>query len=402
MKKMIISGTIAIVLLIYGLYLSQYQITVTRPQIGIQNPEGLYDYKGLTHVHSRESTGSGTYDEILEAASQLDFDFVFFTEVNPVSPLSGMEGYRQNILVLSGGEYSYLDSRLMYYGGLPTDPPEGKAKSQAYFADLLSQENKAKESGFIFLAHPFHTRYQWIGDYPPGLDGIEIINLKRVLEAAWIKSKLNSFYSLLLYAVNPNLALIRLYSEPSDEIFLWDELNKKRKTVGILGSDATAKAVILPGFNLKFPSYETLFAIGSDHVLINSELVGDPERDRIKILNALRDGQFYMCLDIVANPKGFYAKMKSFNKDFLMGSTVPLGKETKFTVQLPSFLEVPFEVRIYKDGELYSTSNSTKTDLTITAPGVYRAVVRVIPSFAFPEGKRWISWIYTNSFYVVD
>src|SRR5690606_30816665 len=111
MKRPFLLGSIVIVLLIYGLYISQYQITVVRPQIGIQNPEGLYDYKGLTHVHSKSSTGSGTHEEIIQAARQLGFDFLFFTEVNPVSQISGVEGYHQNLLVLSGGEYSYLDSR---------------------------------------------------------------------------------------------------------------------------------------------------------------------------------------------------------------------------------------------------------------------------------------------------
>ncbi len=400
MKRILFFGTLIILLLIYGLYLSQYQITVARPQIGIQNPDNFYDYKGLTHVHSHASTGSGTYDEIIKSAQRLKFDYLFFTELNPDFHKTGAEGYHQNLLVLSGGEYSYLDSRLMYYNVAFSDPPVGKGKSQVFFADLLSQKNRAPDSGFVILAHPFLSKYLWSGPYPEGLNGIEIINLKRVLEAAWLNSKVSSITSLFFYPFNPNLALIRLYNDSQEELFLWDQLNKSNKTFGFMGTDATARAVIFPGFDLKFPSYETSFAIGSNHLLITDELTGDSDRDSEKVLTALQKGQFYICLDIIANPKGFSIFTSSKNKAYLMGSKIKLAPDTQLKIQLPSHLEVPYEVRIYKDGELYLTSNSLKTEMNITAPGTYRAVVRVIPTFPFPEGKRWISWIYSNPFYI--
>lgn len=400
MKKAVLAGILIILFLIYGLYLSQFQISVISQQIGVQNPDEYYDYKGLTHIHSKASTGSGSYEEIIKSAQNLKFDFIFFTELNPDTHITGVEGYHQNLLVLSGGEYNYLDSKLVYYGNSSFAPPSGKGKAQVFFADLLSQKNKSKESGLVVLAHPFHSKYLWTGSYPVGLDGIEIINLKRVLEKAWLNSKIASFFSVMIYPFNSNLALLRLYTDPQEEIFLWDQLNKKRKTWGFMGTDATARAVLFPGFELKFPSYETLFAIASNHILINNELTGDTERDTKKISTALREGQFYMCLDILANPKGFAIEVVTPKKKYAMGSELKLSEGAILKIQLPADLQVPFEVRIYKDGELYLTSNSIKTQLNISSPGVYRAVVRVIPSFPFPEGKRWIPWIYTNPFFV--
>jgi hypothetical protein len=46
------------------------------------------------------------------------------------------------------------------------------------------------------------------------------------------------------------------------------------------------------------------------------------------------------------------------------------------------------------------TSNSQVTQYYLNSPGVYRVLVRVIPTLPLPDGKKWIPWIYTNMFYV--
>ncbi len=32
--------------------------------------------------------------------------------------------------------------------------------------------------------------------------------------------------------------------------------------------------------------------------------------------------------------------------------------------------------------------------------GVYRVIARVFPTLTLPDGQRWITWIYSNPFYV--
>jgi hypothetical protein len=69
-------------------------------------------------------------------------------------------------------------------------------------------------------------------------------------------------------------------------------------------------------------------------------------------------------------------------------------------VTLPQKPKVPFDTIIIKQGEKMMTSNSQVTHFYINSPGVYRVMVRVIPTLPLPDGKKWIPWIYTNPFYV--
>jgi hypothetical protein len=400
MKKRFIITLAVFVFFGYALFLAQFRFVVVKSDLQPENPPGYFDYKGGTHTHTARSTGSGNPEEVIAAAQELGFDFLFLTEVNKSPIPVAYDGYYSSTLVLSGGEYSYLGSRIMFYNNPVTSPPSAAGQRQVYFADLLSQKNRTEGKGITVMAHPLHSRYKWDGQYPIGLDGIEIVNLKRILDQAWQSSKTSALWSLVVYPFNSSLALLRLYESSEEEIELWDQLNRKRKTVAFMGHDATARAIINRYLYLKFPSYTTSFSIASNHVLLKSELTGEVSVDREKISKALRFGQFYIAFDILADPKGFYAEIQQDDRSFPMGSELELRKDTKMIIQLPANIEVPFEVVFYRDGQKILTSNSARTLITINEKGVYRATINVIPSFPLPGGKRWLPWIITNCFYV--
>lgn len=400
MKKLFQIAFLILGLATYLLYLNRYSFIVASSSIGLETTERYFDYKGITHVHSILSTGSGSPSEIVRLAHELKFDFVIFTELNLYEHDQPIEGYFNNVLAMEGGEYSYLDSRLLYYNRPPHQPPTGKGQAQVFFADLLSQHPRPQETGFLVLAHPLHTRYPWTGEYPKGLDGIEVINLKRILENAWQEKRFTSLYSILTYPFNPHASLLRIYKDPVDEQELWDKLNREKKTIALLGTDATAKAIIMPGFYFKFPSYETAFSAASNHILLRSELTGDFKSDKLKIMNALRNGQSYMSLDILGNPEGFWAEVRSQGKAYLFGQEIKASNDLQMVVHLPTAPLAPYEIRLIKDGELLALLNSVDATVSLPGPGVYRLVVRILVPLPFPEGKKWIPWIYSNPFYI--
>jgi hypothetical protein len=399
MKKLLLLTFAILLVFSYALYLYIFPFAVTKAELEPSHPPGYYDYRGITHTHSILSTGSGTPTEIIDVANEMQLDFLFFTEVNPPDRATELEGYRGRLLVLTGGEYSYLDSRLMYYGAPETQPPQKMGQAQIYFADLLSQKSRSFDQGFVVLAHPLLTNSRWSGEYPEGLDGIEVLNLKSMLETAWRSSKLAALWTLMVYPFNTRLALLFLFESPREELELWDRLNRDRKVIGFMGTDATAKAILFEDSHLKFPSYETSFSIASNHLLLKSELTGNVENDKRKILEALKLGHFYMAIDLIANPRGFWAEVRADGRTYSMGSEIVVGPKTDLVIHLPDGLEVPFETVVFKDGEHYMTSNSQETVVRIQSKGVYRVIVRLIPTFPFPFGKRWISWIYTNPIY---
>jgi hypothetical protein len=388
--------------LIYGVYLAQYDVRILPDDLALESPRGFFDYKGVTNVHTQMSSGTGDFSTVIDAAQTSGLDFLSITDLNLFEKPNALAGYQGHLLVMMDGEYSYLNSRLLNIGATTTRHLQGVGRSQVLFADLLSQKEKESDVGLLVLAHPTKPRYRWSGEYPGGLDGIEVINLKNVWQEAWANNKISFIMSLVILPFNEKLALLRLFKAPDEEIRLWDSLNVQRRVVGMAGADAEAKAILGSSF-LRYPTYSTLFSIVRNHLLLRSELTGNAVGDVEKIAHGLRHGHLYMSLDILGDPKGFNAVIRTAK-----GAVHPMGSQIKFDkglsleISLPQKPKVPFDTVIYRDGERMMTSNSQTTQFYINSPGTYRVMVRVIPTLPLPDGKKWIPWIYTNPFYVED
>lgn len=383
-----------------GFIVSQYDLRVLPSEIKIEHPNGYYDYRGAINVHSNSGIGSGNYAEIIEEAKAAGLDFLFLTDLNLFQKPDALDGYNGNLLVFSAGEYSYLDSRLIYYGINKDNDPASVGEVQIRFTDYLSQDKAASTDSFILMAHPKRAGFSWTGPYPAGLDGIEPINLKSILKDSWDRSKLSGLWSLLIYPFNAKLSFIRLFVEPRNEFDLWDELSQANSTIGFLGSDATAKAVPMANYFLRFPSYEKTFEVATNHVVLKSELTGNGSSDKQKVFSALKKGNFYMSFDLLGEPRGFMALIKDKDKEFLMGSKIPFTTNLNLHVSLPSKPQVRFEIILYKNGEAIETFKEESFEFKIKSAGVYRLLVRVKPNLPYPDSGRWFSWIYTNPFFV--
>ncbi len=385
MKKFLVPTALIFIYLIYGLYLAQYDAAIFPEDLVTEHPRGFLDYKGLTNVQG------GELGEVTAAAHAAGLDYISLTDLNNFSRVSASATYHNNLLVMRDGEYSYLNSRLLNIGATTSRHLQGVGRSQVLFAELLSQDHKDADLGLLVLAQP--TKYVWSGDYPPGLDGLELINLKDVWQGAWLHNRWSFFLSLLIFPFQEKLALLRLFEAPEDQLRLWDELAQKHRSIGIAGVGSEGK--------LHYPTYETLFSLVRNHVLLRSELTGNTSSDFDKLSNAIHQGQFYMSLDVLGNPKGFNAFMRSGSGQiFPMGSELKLQEGLLLEVALPQKPKVPFDTIIYRNGERMITSNAQVTQYYVNTPGVYRVMVRVIPTLPLPDGKKWIPWIYTNMFYV--
>jgi hypothetical protein len=399
-RKTLIASFLFFALFCYGLILSQANISVLGEKLEPANTQGYFDYRGVTNVHTTRGYGSGTATDIVNAAQEAGLDFIFITDLNVFGPNPTPDGYHRQLLLLNAAEYSYLDSRLFLYDIAKQHQVESLGQTQGLLADLLSQSGPDAEQDLIVLAHPFKLGYSWSGPYPTGLDGIEVINLKSIWQKAWTNSKISFLWSVFIYPFNPRLAFLRLYEEPQEEIDLWDQLQAKQKTIGLVGADATSKAGPVGNLYVRFPAYETSFSLVSNHILLRSELTGEAEGDRRKILRALTDGQFYMSIDVLGNPKGFVTYIQDRDRIVPLGSRTKWSPGMKIMVHLPSKPRTPYEVAFFKDGEHIMSSNSVDTAFEVHGPGVYRMKVRIFTNLTLADGYRWVPWIYTNPFYV--
>lgn len=393
-------GFLAIAFLIFGIFLSRYDLQLNADALASPHKK-FYDYRGSTHVMTSHSQGGSTPAEMLIAADTAGMDFVYITDYNDFISGHSNFSYNDNVAVFTAKKLSYLDSHFLVYSPQKLSHIDSIGASHAVLSDLLNKVPSETAATLTVMAHPFKKGNEWASDgYPSGLQGIEVMNLRHMWQQKWLSSKVSFVWSCLLYLFNPKIALLRLVQEPQRELQLWDRLNQKQKTLGLLGSHATGQLFNVGSLKIPFPRYEDSFRFGSNHLLMKSELTGVYSLDAEKIHNAFTAGQFYFALDAVANPKGFAAYMSSKDRDFLMGDTVPLAMQPKLTVDVPPLHTKAVEIRIYKNGTELQKIRDSRAEIKITEPGVYRVQVRVRVQLPIPGELRWIPWIYTNNFYV--
>ena len=401
MRKIAICSAFVFALFGYGLLLTQHRFNIIKEELEPPNAPGFYDYRGATNVHTSQNLGTSTAEDVVRAAQEARLDWIYFTDLNLFDRRFTIEGYHRQLLAMMGAQFSYLDSRILSYDVLNRQSAESLGQAQLQLSDQLSQQGEDADRDVLVLAHPFKAGFAWSGAYPPGLDGIEVINPKSVWQRSWTNSKLSFLWSWVVYPFNAQLGLTRLYEDPEDELRLWDQLNSGgRRTFGFAGVEATARASILGATTIRFPSYETSFGLISNHVLLRSELTGDAESDKRKITRALAEGQFYMSLDVLGNPKGFYAYAQDKDRTYPMGSRIKWKPGLKIVSSLPQKPTVPFETAFLKDGQLVMSSNSQETEYVVHGPGSYRLVARVFIPLTIFDGQRWIPWIYSNPFQI--
>lgn len=400
MKALITISFLLVSYFLYGFYINQYETSVVPPQITREHSRSLNDYKGVLNVHTDLSSGSASSSFVIASAKLANLDFLMFTDVNVFNMPTTFESYHGNLLVFSAGKYSYLDSRLIYYSLTQEGVGNNLGDAQVKLSDLLSQKTGANKDSLTILAHPYKAGYSWSGEIPSGLDGFELLNLKSLVNRAWSESKISTIWSLAIYPFNPRLAFLRLYTEPTDEITLLDKLSQQRRIVVYAGTEASARAIPLANYFIRFPSYKRSFEFMSNHLLLKSELTGSFNSDRVKVFNALKNGNFYMALDMLGDPKGFVATLDEESKSHLMGSEVTFTKNMSLKVSLPSKPKDFFEIVIYRNGQAIAKINEPEVVFPLTEPGTYRIQVRVSPMLPLPDAKKWITWIYTNPFFV--
>jgi hypothetical protein len=389
--------------LIYGLLISTWSPHVFTLQLTnqISNAQ-FFDYAGVINVHTNKSSGSGDIETIMKAANNSDLKFIVISDHNDFKPDQSIEKYYDNVLAMIGGDYRYLDARFTNFDFQNTEHLQGPGRSQMLFADILSHDNRNRTAGIFVLAQPFDMDLSSIKSNNLNFDGIELLNLKNIWHNAWLDSRVSFIWSVFLYPFNSRLTYIRILAHSADkEILLWDKLNLNNKVRGYYSSDADAKLRWVGNSILAFPSYETLFSILSNHILIKSELTGNAYSDRKKISAALHGGQFYLSADILQNPKGFEAFIKG-SKNFIapLGAEIKFQKNLEYIINLPEKPILPFETILYKDGEKILASNSVSTNYAIQGPGVYRSIVRLKITLPFPDRSKWVNWILTNPIYI--
>jgi hypothetical protein len=170
---------------------------------------------------------------------------------------------------------------------------------------------------------------------------------------------------------------------------VWDELNLKRKVVGIGGCDAHAHKYNLLGFmEVEIFPYKVLFKAIRTHILLKNELTRDTSEKAIQqskkiINNTLADGKCFFANDYQADSKGFRFFAEADDKIYHMGDYIKSAKKIKLRVLLPV---QEADMRLIRNGREIAKTVDKSAEFIIEENGAYRVEVYI-------HNK---AWIYTN------
>jgi len=343
----------------------------------------MFEYVGAIHMHSVFSDGSGEVPQIAKFADEVGLDYIILTDHNTLRALEeGYENWYGNTLCLVGSEINDKENKNHYLAfGI----------NKTYSTRISAKEyvRKIKEDGGIgFLAHPHekrehmkeHPAYPWVEWDTEDFNGIEIWNhMSEWMENLTEDNKYQAF-----------LHPLRTIAAPQDETLkLWDELNLKRKVVGIGGVDAHAHKYNLLGFlEVEIFPYKVLFKSIRTHILLKNELIPDKSEESIQhsktaIYNALADGKCFFANDYHADSKGFRFFAEADDKIYHMGDSINSSSKIKLRVLLPV---EEAEIKLIRNGKKIADTLGNSADFFIERDGVYRVEVYI-------HSK---AWIYSN------
>ena len=342
----------------------------------------MIEYIGSLHMHSTFSDGTGDVVDIAKFADEVGLDFIVLTDHNTVRALSeGFEKWYGNTMLLVGCEINDKENKNHYLAFGINETFSTRTPAKKYVA-------KVKELGGIgFLAHPHekrknkeHPAYPWTEWETEDFTGIEIWNhMSEWVENLTEENKYRSF-------IHP----LRTIKEPPKETLkVWDELNYKRKVVGIGGIDAHAHKYNLVGFlEVEIFPYKVLFKSIRTHILLENPIkkgksLKDIETAKWQVYKALKDGRCFVANDYVAESKGFRFFAESLDKKFQMGDTVPQSKNVVLKVLVPGKNAL---IKLFRNGHLIETYNGLDAEFIVNKKGVYRVEL-------FYEDR---AWIYSN------
>ncbi len=343
------------------------------------------------HMHTRYSDGTGSHQDIAEAAMRAGLDAVIVTDHNVL--VSGAEGYyaegRRKVLVLVGEEI-HDSGRVPQKNHLLVFGAGQELASRAHDPTLLLKA--VRDAGALsFIAHPVDPAapavrepdISWVDWSVSGFTGLELWNGFSELKTV-IPTRLHG----IVYAFFPSLLAHRPHPETLRK---WDELLQHGRVVAIGGSDAHALHLRIGPLRRVLYPYDFHFRAINSHLLLPTPLTGDVDTDKHLIYDALAAGHCFIGYDLPLSTRGFTFSAAGRETSATMGDEIP----AKGGVTLQAHLPTPADMRLICDGNVIRRVKNgyALTHLT-TEPGVYRVEVYR----RFRALKR--GWIFSNPIYV--
>jgi hypothetical protein len=345
------------------------------------------EVRGVYHIHTTRSDGSGTLDDVAAAAVRAGLQFVIVTDHGDATRCPDPPAYRRRVLCIDAVEISTTGGHYAALGlGQAPYPLAGEPRDVA--------EDVRRLGGFGIVAHPFSPKHglAWL-DWQVPFDGIEWLNGDSVWRGAPLSTLALAAWT---FAFRPVASLVELYQRPAtlDRV---DELSGHRRVVLMAGSDAHARLGFRHGLwpfrnpvFVRVPSYDAAFQVASLRVRLAHALSGDATRDADAIIGAIRAGHLHTVVDGLARPASFEFTATSGGVSGMEGDDVPLGGAVAIRVRANT--PPGGRIVLFREGREVDRVDAGSLLYAGNRPGAYRAEVW-LPG---PRAGTFLPWIVGN------
>ncbi len=332
-----------------------------------------YHYAGAIHVHTTESDGTKTLEEVSAIGERAGLDFILFTDHMNLNNLdAGKEGFHGKLLALVGYEHNDIDDNNHY---MVFDTP------RVYGKDLSSAEyvrDSGRDNAIGIIAHPDEVRDR-MGQYPPfpwtdwnvdGYTGIELWNqMSEWMERLTPTNKLIMAFSPRKSMIGPDVKTLAR----------WDEVNRTKKIVGVASVDAHAFPIKVGPFTVEIFPYKVHFRSLRTYLILPEPMSSDFSVAKKQVYDAIRDCRVFGAHIRWGDPVDFQFTGRSGAERVVAGGRLSNLKDAALEVQLPS----PAHIRMIGNGRKLVEAVGRELQFNPTEPGIYRVE-------AWKQGKCWI------------
>jgi hypothetical protein len=357
----------------------------------ITDEASLPGVRGVLHVHTRRSDGTGTVADVARAAFRAGVQVVVITDHGDGTRTPDPPVYLNGVLCIDGVEISSDDGHVVVIGMAAAPYPLGGAAS-----DVV--EDAHRLGGWTVAAHPGSPKPElaW-RDWTVPVDAIEWLNG----DSEWRDEGITSLVRTLLgYPFRPGESLATLIDRPAPVIARWDTLQRERSVVGVAAADAHARVGLTSlgepydsRVSLPLPSYEAVFSALS--VTIGAELTGDAAVDATTVMTALRVGRVHSSVDGWARGGRLRFWAESGAERVYEGGRVVGSDQTTLhvEVQAPSGAMMT----LLRDGMPIRTAPPPTLDLPVPAD---RASYRVEVTLPGASARTSVPWLLSNAIHI--
>jgi hypothetical protein len=335
-----------------------------------------YYYSGVVHVHTTESDGTKSLEEVVGYGKEVGLDFLMFADhMNLNNRENGKEGFYDNLLVVIGYEHNDPDDNNHYliYKSPSVYPGSFSVNEYVKAADA--------DSSLGIIAHPDEVRNR-MGKYPPypwtdwSIDGFQGIELWNQM-SEWMEMLTPS--NKLFMAFSPRKSMVA----PTDRILrIWDEINLTRKCAGIASADAHAFPIAVGPMTVEIFPYKVHFRSLRTYIHLDEPLSADFKIASGQLYSAIKDCRLFFANIRWGNPMPFIFSASNGKNDVSSGGQLDDMSRVKLFVSVPS----KATLRIIRNNEKVHETQGRSLEYQVEQPGIYRVEAW--------KGRR--GWIFSN------